>query len=335
MARIPPGALIALLFALLIACSGDETPPQTLIPTVQIEAAATAVATQALPAQPLPSPTIAATSPPATATATPAGSLQFRPGQLAQGGMAVVYLNEAASSATVRFQERQYPMLHDGARWWAIIGVGALVQPGLHPISVIYTPSGRDTSTSIVQSIAVTDRDFPVEQITLDPQTAALLAPDIVQAELAQRAAIYSGFTAQRLWSGAFVAPGRGVLSGHFGEGRSYNGGPVTDYHRGTDFIGDIGAPVVAAARGRVVFTGELRVRGNAIMLDHGAGVFSAYHHLSSIDVTEGQLVNAGDRIGAVGSTGLVTGPHLHWEVIVRGIEVDGELWLAGQEIGP
>jgi hypothetical protein len=284
---------------------------------------------------PLPTatPPPSATPVPPTPTPRPAG-LEFKPAQVPQGGFTIVYLNEAASSATATFQGRQYPMLHDGDRWWALLGVGALTQLGLLPVSVAYTPIGRTAPTAVVASVTVTDREFPVEYIELTPSTAALLAPDIVQAEIAQRAAIFAGYTAQRLWSGPFVAPARGSISAIYGEGRSYNGGPVTDYHRGTDFIGDIGAPVFASGAGRVVFTGALRVRGNAIIIDHGAGVFTAYHHLSSIGVAEGQAVAAGAPIGAIGSTGLVTGPHLHWEVILRGVEVDGELWLKG-EVGP
>jgi hypothetical protein len=272
---------------------------------------------------------------PPTATPAPAGGISFKPAQMPQGGTAVVYLNEAASAATLTFQNRQYPMLRDGTRWWALIGVGAIVEPGLYPVSVSYTPSGSTATSSVVASIAVTDRDFPVEHIELDPTTAALLAPEVVQNELARRAAIFAGYTTQRFWSGPFRAPARGANSSLYGEGRSYNGGPVTDYHRGTDFIGEVGAPVFSSAAGRVVFTGALQVRGNAVMIDHGAGVYTAYHHLSSIAVSEGQTVTAGQQIGAIGSTGLVTGPHLHWELIVRGVEVDGQLWLTGQEIGP
>jgi murein DD-endopeptidase MepM/ murein hydrolase activator NlpD len=152
---------------------------------------------------------------------------------------------------------------------------------------------------------------------------------------LALRAQIYSGYTTQRLWSGPFKAPGGGTIPDDYGESNSYNGAPPTDYHKGIDFALDMGAPVTAAASGRVVFAGELRVRGNAVILDHGAGLFSAYHHLSAFAVTQGQLVNAGDLIGNVGSTGLATGPHLHWEVVIRGVEVDGRLWLNGVEVGP
>ena len=326
--RIPRRSFLHLVGLFVTACTGGSASVELASPTPEETPTPIFTATP-------PPPTATPTATPVPPTPTPTGGLSFNPAQIVQGGTAVIYLHESASSATLRFQERQYPMLHDGNRWWAIIGVSALIQPGLHPISVIYTPPNATASRSVVQSATVVDRDFPVEYITLDPQTSALLAPDIVQAELAQRASIFSGFTAQRLWSGAFQLPGRGAISGIYGEGRSYNGGPVTDYHRGTDFVGSIGDPAYAAATGRVAFTGTLRVRGNAVMLDHGAGVFTAYHHLSEIGVTQGQLVQVGERIGSIGSTGLVTGPHLHWEVIVRGVEVDGELWLKNQEIGP
>jgi murein DD-endopeptidase MepM/ murein hydrolase activator NlpD len=270
-----------------------------------------------------------------TATPAPAGAIEFKPARLVLGGYAIVYLNENASSATLRFQDRQYPMLHDGERWWAIVGIGAFAQPGLMAASVTYTPEGRSDSTTVAASINVLDRDFPVVEIELDPETASLLDPAIVNAEIAQRAAIFSGFTAQRFWSGAFLAPNPSPITSIYGEGRSYNGGPVTDYHKGTDFAGDTGDAVTAAAMGRVVFAGNLRVRGGTVILDHGAGVFTAYNHLSAIEVDEGTFVDAGERIGAMGATGLVTGPHLHWEVIVRGVEVDGRLWLQGFEIGP
>ena len=310
--------LLALGALVLMAClnAGGASPPE---PT-------------ATPTTP-PSPT--ATSAPPTPTPPPRRGIEFDPPQIVQGGVAVVYLNEPASSATLRFNERQYPMLNQDGRWWAIVGVGAWEAPGLHAVAITYTPSGKSTTASIVQSILVVDREFSVERIDLDDKTASLLSQEVVQAELARRAAIYSGFTSQRYWSGALQAPGKGSISSRFGEGRSYNGAPVTDYHRGTDFIGDIGSPVSAAGAGRVVFAAALSVRGNSVIVDHGAGVFTAYHHLSEIRVAEGQLVGAGEQIGAIGSTGLATGPHLHWEVVVRGVEVDGELWLTGGAVGP
>ena len=287
------------------------------------------------PTQPPPPPTATSVAiAPQAAPGTPAG-IAFKPGQIVQGGTAIVYLNAVASNATATFQGRQYVMLPDGNRWWAVLGVGAFAQPGLYPVSVTYTPSPGAAPMTARADLSVLDYVYPVEYIELTPGAAALLAPEIVQAEIAQRSAIFSMYSLQRLWSGSFQRPSGGAISSRYGEGRSYNGAPVTDYHKGTDFIGDTGAPVHAAARGRVVFQGLLQVRGNTIILDHGLGVFTAYHHLSAINVVDGQIVPAGALIGAIGSTGLVTGPHLHWEVIVRGVEVDGEDWLAGQEIGP
>jgi lysostaphin len=341
---------VALLpfFAFGLACDGGldlpvtPTPQTTSQPDAQFPTAVSANtgdAVATLPAattpatQPMERPT--STAVPATSTPEPQEPVVFKPAKLAQGAVTIVYFNEPANSATLSFGGKQYPMLKDGNRWWAIIGVGAFATPGLAPVTIAYVPSPNAATQSVTQSIEITDRDFPVVEIELDSQTASLLAPDIIQNELNKRASIYSGYTTQRMWSGAFVRPADGDFSSIYGEGRSYNGSPVTDYHRGTDFVGGIGDNVYAAAAGRVVFVQQLQVRGNSIVIDHGAGVFTAYHHLSEFDVKEGDMVTPGQLIGKIGSTGLVTGPHLHWEVIVRGIEVDGRLWLNGAEVGP
>jgi murein DD-endopeptidase MepM/ murein hydrolase activator NlpD len=260
--------------------------------------------------------------------------VEFAPGELVQGGAVVVYFNEPATAATMTFGGKQYPMLFDGARWWAMIGVGAFSEPGVAPIAIAYNPADGSPQTTVESSIAIVDREFPVENIELDDSTSSLLDPAIVNNEEALRATIFSGYTTQRLWDGFFQAPGAGAISSSYGIARSYNSGPVTSYHRGTDFIGAEGDPVYAAAAGRVVFAEALQVRGNAVIVDHGVGVFTTYNHLSAINVAEGEMVSAGQLIGQIGATGLVTGPHLHWEVVVRGVEVDGELWLSGN-VGP
>jgi murein DD-endopeptidase MepM/ murein hydrolase activator NlpD len=276
-----------------------------------------------------------AATPVNTPASSAAGSIEFKPATLVQGGTTVVYLNESASSATLRFNDKQYPMLHDGTRWWAIVGVGAFTPAGVLAASITYTPTGKQNSLTVAASINVMKRDFPTENIDLDDSLSGLTDKDLVNEETAQRQAIYSGFTAQRLWSGPFLPPSQGTISSIYGENRSYNGGPIVDFHRGTDFTGNTGDPVTAAANGKVAFAGTLKIRGNTVIIDHGAGVFTSYLHLSRMDVKVGAVVKAGDKIGEVGATGLVTGPHLQWEVIVRGVEVDGRLWLQGTEIGP
>jgi len=348
--RFLPHLVLLFLAALLVACNGDSSDTgtdgqpdsndgiqiATLTPTTaapagtELQPAAEASATPepTATAEPAESPT------PEPPSAVPTG-LSFQPPQIRQGGYSVIYLYEDASNATLSFGGLQYPMLQDGDRWWAVIGVGAFAEPGLAPLSVAYTPADGGDVESIAQSIEIIDHDYPVENINLDPETSALLAPEIVNNELAIRAGVLTGYTAAKLWDGAFVRPAEGAISSEYGVARSYNNGPVSSFHGGTDFAGDIGAPIYAAAAGTVVFAEELQVRGNTVIVDHGGGVFTSYNHLSEILVSEGEAVTAGQHIGALGSTGLVTGPHLHWEVIVRGVEVDGELWLEGNAVGP
>jgi hypothetical protein len=341
-------AILPLFAAALVAfaCNGDSSDdgPQsetasdgitiaTLTPQPEVgsspQATLEAVAEPSATPEP-PTPTLEAEPP----SAVPTG-LEFSPPQLRQGGYSVVYLYEPATNATLSFGGLQYPMLPDGDRWWAVVGIGAFAEPGLAPLSVAYTPADGGDVQSIAQSIEIVDHDYPVENIDLDPQTSALLDPDIVNNELAIRAGVLSGFTADKMWSGPFVRPAEGQISSIYGVARSYNNGPVSSYHHGTDFVGEIGAPVYAAGSGTVVFAQELQVRGNTVMIDHGAGLFTSYNHLSAINVVEGEQVTAGQLIGAIGSTGLVTGPHLHWEVVLRTVEVDGELWLEGVPVGP
>ena len=98
--------------------------------------------------------------------------------------------------------------------------------------------------------------------------------------------------------------------------------------HEGEDLSAAAGTPVSAPAAGTVVLAEPLFVRGNAVVLDHGQGVYSGYWHLSELAVTVGERVTVGQRLGAVGSTGLSTGAHLHWELHVAGVAVDPLQWV-------
>ena len=98
--------------------------------------------------------------------------------------------------------------------------------------------------------------------------------------------------------------------------------------HGGLDVAVPTGTPVRAAAAGRVINTGGYFYAGNTVFVDHGQGFITVYLHLSRIDVREGDRVERGAMLGAVGATGLVTGPHLHWGVLLNGVYVDPELFL-------
>ena len=131
---------------------------------------------------------------------------------------------------------------------------------------------------------------------------------------------------------GRFITPlAAGVayeFSSPFGSRRTYGSAAGLTAHAGEDYAVPSGTPVLAPASGLVVLAEPLFVRGNAVVLDHGHGVFTGYWHLETLSVKAGERVSAGQMIGAVGSTGLSTGPHLHWELRVAGVAVDPLQWV-------
>jgi len=171
--------------------------------------------------------------------------------------------------------------------------------------------------------VQVNPGDYTLQQIPVEDD------PDLRQREDAMLAPIYLTNTETRQWEGLFTSPvTTTVITARYGDSRSYNGGPVYVYHSGVDFAGTIGTPILAPANGTVVFNELLGLRGNTVILDHGQGVFSAYFHLSETFVVVGDQVVAGQAIAAGGSTGLSTGPHLHWDLRIHGVPVNGLQWL-------
>ena len=181
--------------------------------------------------------------------------------------------------------------------------------------------------TVVTSTLMVEPLSYGTDYITIAPELGALLAPDVRLKESEQLQQIFAGISPQALWEGAFVMPVQNVITSPFGRARSYNQATPSSFHAGVDVRGAIGAPIQAAARGRVALAKKLEVRGNTVVLDHGLGVYTLYGHMNEIDVRPGQLVEQGEIIGAVGETGLVTGPHLHWEVRVQGEAVDPLEW--------
>jgi murein DD-endopeptidase MepM/ murein hydrolase activator NlpD len=157
-----------------------------------------------------------------------------------------------------------------------------------------------------------------------------VLAPEVRANEDAFLQTIFSDSAKEQLWEGLFQVPITGtlaVVSAGYGDGRSYNDGPVEIFHTGVDYAAGIGTPVLAPAAGVVVFADELELRGMVVVVDHGLGVMTAFFHLSEIFVSEGDRVTTGLPLGAVGSTGLSSGPHLHWDLRVHGVAVEATRW--------
>lgn len=209
---------------------------------------------------------------------------------------------------------------------WALVPVAPWQTEGSRPL-LIEAIAEDGARVQEVARIDVQMREFPVQAITIPPDRTGLLDPEIVEAERELLRPIYETVTPRRLWDGPFLVPAEGTTSTQFGARRSYNGGPATGYHGGTDIAAPEGTPVYASAPGMVAFSDDLQVRGKVIIIDHGAGLYSTYFHLSSREVDAGDEVAAGDKIGEIGNTGLSTGPHLHWELRVHNVIVDPYQW--------
>ncbi len=185
------------------------------------------------------------------------------------------------------------------------------------------TRGGRPDST--VVRLAVRNPSYPREQLKVPPRMVQYdsVTRTRVESEL-ERAREVSRRSHQtpRLWSLPLTLPRASRITSSYGGAREYNG-QVTSRHTGTDFAGAVGTPVGAAARGVVRLVADFYLAGRAVYLDHGAGLVTGYFHLSQADVAEGDTVAAGQRIGAVGRTGRVTGPHLHWIMRYGTISVD------------
>jgi len=207
-------------------------------------------------------------------------------------------------------------------RWFAYVALGQYVPTGGYPL-VVTSAAG----TIANGEVTVSEGGFLYEDIELPASSIGLLNDqNAIAAERQTLSAVHAGFTQQKLWSGPWMLPAPGAVTNSFGLQRSINGGPYSG-HSGMDIANAAGTPLVAAAAGTVALAQELFLYGNAVVIDHGAGVFSSYNHMQSISVTAGQHVERGEIIGAMGETGFVSGAHVHWEAIVHGTRVDPVLF--------
>jgi len=215
----------------------------------------------------------------------------------------------------------------------ALQGIHALLEPGLYPLRLDGTLTTGERY-SFEQMILVESGFYPSEVIKVDPQS---IDPIITKPEEDFINSMTSNSTPERYWNGGFISPAieyeaTSYLTSKYGTRRMYIGIgtdlEIEGFHSGLDFGGGTGLPITAPARGKVVFAGLLEIRGNATIIDHGWGVYSGFWHQSEISVKEGEMVEPGQIIGLVGGTGRATGPHLHWEVWVNGVQVDPLEWL-------
>ena len=236
------------------------------------------------------------------------------------------------SGILVDHQLHFFPM-EDGTQV-ALQGVHALLPPGVYPLRLDATlPDG--STQSYEQNILITSGNYLTgENLVVDP---SLIDPAVTDPEQKQLESITLPSSPTKYWDGQFTSPAiayedANFYTSRYGTRRTYLG-QGTDlkidwWHTGLDFGGGTGLPISAPARGKVIFAGPWTVRGNTTIIDHGWGVYSGFWHQSKFNVQVGDIVEQGQVIGEVGGTGRVTGPHLHWELWVNGVQVDPLDWL-------
>lgn len=176
------------------------------------------------------------------------------------------------------------------------------------------------------RAITISDKWRPVQYLSMSSDNVAKYSdPQADREEVILLKALYD-MRPGVMWRGGFINPSQGPRSSAFGVRRIRNG-KTAGFHRGLDYADWEGALVTAAARGVVTLTGHgYTLLGNCVVLNHGEGLTTMYLHMSSISVAEGQVVEAGDEVGLVGSTGASTGPHLHYAAFFQGEPVDPDL---------
>ncbi len=255
--------------------------------------------------------------------------IQLWPWPPAQGQTLVVWMRATQPVPfALALNDQTYPVVRteEGAEGWAFIPIGPLTAPGPRTLLI-----GAGAAAAVV-SVPLVAGNFPTYDVPAAVTRPILGQTTKVQGEAERVNAIFAAeSTVDWTPRSRFELPLADAVphSDPFGSRRTYGGGGPVSAHAGEDFSAVPDTPVLAPAAGTVVLAEPLFVRGNAVMLDHGGGVVSGYWHLNSLNVTVGERVAAGQQIGVVGSTGLSTGAHLHWELRIRGVAVDPMQWVA------
>jgi len=234
--------------------------------------------------------------------ALPAQALELT-GQFVQGGFVA---GKVAPGSTVTMDQRTVPVGPDGS-----FAIGFTFDA--KPTAVLSVRDAQGKSEQRTLTIAA--RQFQVQRIDGLPEAMVTPPPDVLERIRLENERIRKAreiISPVAHFARGFRWPATGPISGVFGSQRILNGKP-RNVHYGVDVAAPKGTPILAAAAGTVILAGDLYFSGNTVLIDHGLGVNTSYLHMDSLAVQEGQVVQAGEKIGTLGATGRATGPHLHW----------------------
>lgn len=267
---------------------------------------------------------VRAAAPTRESLATPSGvTVEMFAEALEQGQPVLFVLRSGETTAVILHFLGQKAVLKPSAVPMAILAVDLDAKPGLYPLEM-QVERGDGTLESFRREFEVRSRAFPSTRLRVKQQfvTPPRSEQERIRRESEMLALVFSLITPEWLGDGPFMAPHPVKPWPNFGQRRVTNN-VLSSVHSGIDLPVPYGEPIRAANRGRVVMASPLYLSGLTVVIDHGLGVFSFYCHLSKLAVRRGEIVAKGAIIGACGSTGRSTGPHLHWSMRVGDGRVD------------
>lgn len=237
------------------------------------------------------------------------------------GGIAIIDVgHNDQPPPVVSFNDKPVLVMKNSDRWQAIVGIPLdtttdelSIRVGENDVAINIVPH-----TYREQRLTVKNKSY----VTPDPEQLDRIGRErkIIDAALGR-------FRVSTTDSIELAAPVAGPRSSSFGLRRFFNEQPRSP-HKGMDIAASLGEPVKSPRGGIIAATGDYFFNGNTVIVDHGQGFVTMYCHLSDISVQKGQAVAVGDVIGAVGATGRVTGPHLHFGTYLNGTAVDPAILL-------
>jgi hypothetical protein len=249
-----------------------------------------------------------------------------------QGDMLKVYVYNVSETELPVLKQSIYEAFEfykTGTSYTGYIPTNFNTKPGQYEIEY-----GFEGSQPLYKIITVQERDFSIQHMEIDPDIDESTRNDNAYAEYDKF------FKPTRLssnnelyYTDTFIIPAVGELTTEYGEIRYVNGSPASDRHSGLDIAASEGSPVYAANRGKVVLSMFLILTGNTIVIDHGQGLFSVYFHMNELIAAKGILVERGQKIGTVGTTGFSTGPHLHFTMSYYSTNIEPGYFSVGEPV--
>ncbi len=242
------------------------------------------------------------------------------------GGVALLPLGPAPERPVVHAGDVPVLVLGNTAGWTALVGIPLSAPVGEAEVRV------QAASGSAERNIRyrVGSKKYREQRLSVAPRTVDLSPEDQArfERERAHQQQVMATFSTPLPETLRMDAPVPGPRSSSFGLRRVFNG-QARNPHSGMDIAAPTGTPIAAPLPGRVIDVGDYFFNGGTVWLDHGGGLLTLYCHLSRMDCRVGDTLAPGQTLGLVGATGRVTGPHLHWGVVLNRASVDPALFLA------